>query len=142
MSKKPKNEANLPSVSKQTAGGVTGAVIGGIVAGPVGAVAGGIAGALVGNSSAKGEEPIKHAIETIRSAGRRGAKAIKAARDRSKASGSAKEPVKRPAATIAALKPAVATQKKATPATKKPRKPAKSKVASKPTAKGARKRAK
>ena len=34
MSKKPMKEENLPSVSKQTAGGVTGAVIGGMVAGP------------------------------------------------------------------------------------------------------------
>lgn len=39
MSKKRLAAKNLPSESKQTAGGVTGAVIGGIVAGPVGAVA-------------------------------------------------------------------------------------------------------
>ena len=106
MSKKPESEKNLPSVSKQTAGGITGAVIGGMVAGPVGAVAGGIAGALVGDSSAKGNEPIQKTIETIRSTGMRGAKAIKAARDRNKLSRSAKEPTKGSAAKTAASTPA------------------------------------
>jgi hypothetical protein len=42
--KKQANEENLPAVSKQTAGGITGAVIGGMLGGPVGAVAGGVAG--------------------------------------------------------------------------------------------------
>jgi hypothetical protein len=117
MSKKPKKEANLPSVSKQTAGGVTGAVIGGVVAGPVGAVAGGVVGALVGNSSAKGEKPIKRAAEAIRSAGMRGAKAIKAASDRHKSH----------AVNRVASKPAVATKK---PKTKAAAKITQSKVAS------------
>jgi hypothetical protein len=67
MSKKRASEKNLPLVSKETAGGVTGAVIGGLVGGPVGAVAGGVAGAMVGHSSARGEKPIKKAVETIRS---------------------------------------------------------------------------
>jgi hypothetical protein len=122
MAKKQKTDANLPAVSKQTAGGVTGAVIGGIVAGPVGAVAGGVAGALVGNSSAKGEEPIKHAIEKIRSAGARGASAIKAARERRKSSQVAKPASKGAKSKKTASKPvssklkktgAVATTKKA-----------------------------
>ena len=42
MAKKSSTNANLPSVSKQTAGGVTGAVIGGMVGGPIGAVVGGV----------------------------------------------------------------------------------------------------
>jgi hypothetical protein len=67
MPKKQTNGKNLPAVSKQTAGGITGAVIGGMLGGPVGAVAGGVAGALVGNSSAKGEKPIKTAVASIRS---------------------------------------------------------------------------
>ena len=140
MSKKSVREKNLPSESKQTAGGITGAVIGGMVAGPVGAVAGGIAGASVGDSSAKGNEPIHNTIETIRSTGRRGAKAIKAARNRNKLSRSAKEP-KGSAATPATSKPALAKQKrKAKPTTKKIPAAAKSTVTSK--AKGAPKRAK
>jgi uncharacterized membrane protein YebE (DUF533 family) len=143
MSKKPVREKNLPSVSKQTAGGITGAVLGGMVAGPIGAVAGGIAGALVGDSSAKGNEPIHNTIGTIRSTGRRGAKAIKAARNRNKLSRSAKEPTKGSATTPATSKPAFAKQKrKAKPTTKKVPAVAKSKVASKPKAKGAPKRAK
>jgi predicted lipid-binding transport protein (Tim44 family) len=143
MSKKPESEKNLPSVSKQTAGGITGAVIGGMVAGPMGALAGGIAGALVGDSSAKGNEPIQKTIETIRSTGMRGARAIKAARNRNKLSRSAKEPTKGSAATTAASKPALAKQKrKAKPAVRKVSNAAKSKVASKPKAKSTPKRAK
>ena len=65
--KKQANEENLPAVSKQTAGGITGAVIGGLLGGPVGAVAGGVAGALVGNSSAKGNKPIKKTVDSIQS---------------------------------------------------------------------------
>jgi hypothetical protein len=143
MAKKPDREKNLPSVSEQTAGGVAGAVIGGIVAGPVGAVAGGVAGALVGDSSAKGKQPIKKAMERIRSVGVRGAKAIKGARDRNKASRAAKSPTKRPSTEIAASKSAQPKQKrKAKPATKKVPNLAKSKVASKPKSKGTPKRAK
>ena len=100
MVKKRITEHNLPTVSKQTAGGVTGAVIGGIVAGPVGAVAGGVAEALVGNSSAKGNEPIKKAVAQIRSVGMRSAKAIKAARSRHKSS-PPKAPVTKKVATKA-----------------------------------------
>lgn len=59
---------NLPTVSKQTAGGIGGAVVGGILAGPVGAVAGGVAGALLGNSSAAGNKPVKKAAASVRSA--------------------------------------------------------------------------
>ena len=66
-SKKHDTTENLPTVSKQTAGGITGAVLGGILGGPVGAVAGGVAGAMVGNSSAKGNKPIKKAVESVRS---------------------------------------------------------------------------
>lgn len=143
MSKKPEREKNLPSVSKQTAGGITGAVIGGMVAGPMGAVAGGIAGALVGNSSAKGNEPIKKTFETIRSTGMRGAKAIKTARNRNKSSRSAKQPTKGSAVTAVASKPALAKKKrKAKPATRKVTNVAKSKVGSKPKGKGTPKRAK
>lgn len=144
MSKKSMNETNLPSVSKQTAGGVTGAVIGGIVGGPVGAVAGGVAGAVLGNSSAKGNEPIKKAIETIRSVSVRGAKAIQAARDRSRSSRTAQHQTTGPAAKVAASKPTLAKQKrKAKPTTKKIQNAAKSKVATKPPkAKGVPKRAK
>jgi hypothetical protein len=50
-----------------------------------------MAGAIVGNSSAKGDEPVKKALETVRAAGRRGAKAIKAARSRNKSSRTAKQ---------------------------------------------------
>jgi len=143
MSKKSKNEANLPPVSKQTAGGITGAAIGGIVGGPVGAVAGGIAGALIGNSSAKGNEPMKKAVEEIRSVGSRGAKAIKAARDRNKSSHSTKQPAKGPAAKTAASKPALARQQRtAKPATKKVPDATESTAAAKPKAKRIRKRAK
>ena len=133
MSKKPMKKENLPSVSKQTAEGITGAVIGGMVAGPVGAIAGGVAGALIGNSSAKGEKPMKHAMETIRAAGKRGAKAIETAGDRKK-SRTAKVP-----AAEAASQPSL-TKQKAKPATKKLQKTAK--VASKPESKGNQKRAK
>jgi hypothetical protein len=98
---------------------------------------------LVGDSSAKGNEPIHNTIETIRSTGRRGAKAIKAARNRNKLSRSAKELTKGFAATSATSKPALAKQKRKTkPTTKKIPTVAKSKVASKPKAKGAVKRAK
>lgn len=55
------------SVTKQTAGGITGAVVGGIVAGPVGAIAGGVAGAMVGDASAQGKKPIKRAAQVVRS---------------------------------------------------------------------------
>src|SRR6185437_7227656 len=96
MAKKPKNEPTPAFVSEQTAGGITGAVIGGMVAGPMGAVVGGVAGAMVGNSSAKGDEPVKKAIQTVRAAGRRGAKAVKAARLRNKSSGKAKQPAAKP----------------------------------------------
>lgn len=142
MSKKLKREKNFPSVSKQTAGGITGAVIGGMVAGPVGAVAGGVAGALVGNSSAKGNKPIKKTLEAIRSTGMRGAKAIKATADRNKSSRWAKQPTKGSAVATAASKPLAKQKQKAKPATKKVPKLAKSKVASKPKAKGPSKRAK
>ena len=57
---------DLPTVSKQTAGGITGAVAGAVVGGPVGALIGGVAGALVGRSSAKGKKPIKKAIDVVR----------------------------------------------------------------------------
>ena len=141
MSKQLKREENLPSVSKQTAGGITGAVIGGMVAGPVGAVAGGVAGVLVGNSSAKGNKPIKKSLEAIRSTGMRGAKAIKATADRNKPSRSAKKPTKGSAVATAASKPLAKQKRNAKPAKKVP-KLAKSKVASKPKAKGPSKRAK
>jgi len=59
---------NLPTVSKQTAGGIVGATLGGIVAGPVGAVVGGVAGAMVGNASAEGHHPIETAVESVRAA--------------------------------------------------------------------------
>ncbi len=130
MSKKRDTNQNLPSVSKQTAGGITGAVIGGMVAGPVGAVAGGIAGALVGDSSAKGNEPIHNALKTIRSTGKRGAKAIKAARDRGKSASAKKQPTPK-AASKTAL---VGQKRKAEPATRKP-----VKVASKPKTRRAQK---
>lgn len=58
--------SNLPQVSKQTAGGVTGAVMGGVVAGPVGAIAGGVVGAIIGDASAEGKQPIKKAVDAIR----------------------------------------------------------------------------
>ena len=48
-------DANVPPVSRQTAGGVTGAVIGGAIAGPVGAVLGGLAGVAMGDRSAQGK---------------------------------------------------------------------------------------
>jgi predicted lipid-binding transport protein (Tim44 family) len=70
MAKQNSTNPNLPSVSKQTAGGVTGAVLGGIVGGPIGALVGGVAGAAVGNASAKGKEPIKKTVEKIRSMGK------------------------------------------------------------------------
>src|SRR5262249_42230169 len=54
------------TISRQTAGGVTGAVIGGIVAGPLGALAGGVTGAVVGDASAHGRKPIKRAVEMLR----------------------------------------------------------------------------
>src|SRR5262245_24035037 len=66
MAAKNRNNENLP-VSKQAAGGITGAVIGGIHGGPVGAVAAGVAGAMIGNSSAKGNKPIKGAVKSVRS---------------------------------------------------------------------------
>ncbi len=77
-SKKRNNEENLPTVSKQTAGGIAGAAVGGMLGGPVGAVVGGVAGALVGNSSAKGNKPIKKTVESIRSTlrGRKRAMAV------------------------------------------------------------------
>jgi hypothetical protein len=127
MAKKRATDQNLPTVSKQTAGGVTGAVIGGIVAGPVGAVAGGVAGALVGNSSAKGNEPIKKAVAQIRSVGMRGAKAIEAARARHKTPAAKLSPAKKSAGKSSGLK-----------STKKPsgqkatKRAAKTKVAAKP----------
>lgn len=143
MSKKPEHKKNLPPMSKQTAGGITGAVIGGIVGGPVGAVAGGVAGALVGDSSAKGNEPIQKTLATIRSTGARGARAIKTAKNRIKLSGSAKAPTKGSAATAAASKPAAGKQKRiAKPATMKVSNVAKSKATAKPKGKGASKRAK
>ena len=67
MAKKQAKKSTLPAVSKQTAGGIGGAVVGGMVAGPVGAIAGGVAGALVGKASAEGKQPIKRAVDTIRS---------------------------------------------------------------------------
>jgi hypothetical protein len=89
--KKHENEENLPTVSKQTAGGITGAVIGGMLGGPVGAVAGGVAGALVGNASAKGNKPIKKAVESVRST-LRGGKGKKAVEDRRAPSIAPKQP--------------------------------------------------
>jgi hypothetical protein len=130
MAKKQKPEANLPTVSKQTAGGITGAVLGGIVGGPVGAIAGGVAGALVGNSSAKGNEPIKKAVKTVGSAS---AKAIKTARDRSKSSQLAKPTIEE--AKKVASKPDP-SKSKAAPAIKK------KKAATKPKAIGRGKPAK
>jgi hypothetical protein len=135
MSKKRLAARNLPSVSKQTAGGVTGAIIGGIVAGPVGAVAGGVAGALVGNSSAEGNEPIKKAVAKIRLAGMRGAKAIKAARAQH-GSRSAKAPNTKKAGS----KPTVAKSKESSLKTLPSRKP--TKEPAKKKAKSSRKRAK
>ena len=61
-----KPEKNV-SISRQTAGGVTGAILGAAVAGPLGAIAGGLTGAMVGDASAKGKQPVKRAIEGIRS---------------------------------------------------------------------------
>jgi len=58
--------SNLPEVSKQTAGGVTGAVLGGVVAGPVGAIAGGVVGAMIGDASAAGKQPVKKAVAAVR----------------------------------------------------------------------------
>lgn len=58
--------SDLPSVSKQTAGGIVGATLGGMVGGPVGAFVGGVAGAMVGNASAEGQHPIETAVESIR----------------------------------------------------------------------------
>ena len=87
--KKHENEENLPTVSKQTAGGITGAVIGGMLGGPVGAVA----GALVGNSSAKGNKPIKKAVESVRST-LRGGKGKKAVEDRRAPSIAPRQPKK------------------------------------------------
>ncbi len=122
MAKKPTGKSNPTIVSEQTAGGITGAVIGGMVAGPVGAVVGGVAGAMVGNSAAKGEEPVKKALETVRSAGKRGVKAIKAVRGRSKPSSPAKKKTAKPAAG------------KKSPAKESPAKPAGAKKKSKPKA--------
>ena len=62
-----KTDPNLPTVSKQTAGGIVGAAIGGMIAGPVGAVAGGVAGAMVGNASAQGQHPIETAVNNVAS---------------------------------------------------------------------------
>lgn len=61
-------DENLPTVSKQTAGGVVGATLGGMVAGPIGAIVGGVAGAMVGNASAEGQHPIETAVENVRAA--------------------------------------------------------------------------
>ena len=66
LSAKPAS-ANLPAVSKQTAGGIVGAAIGGMVGGPIGSVVGGVAGAMIGNSAAAGQHPIESAIENVRS---------------------------------------------------------------------------
>jgi hypothetical protein len=59
------NNANTPGL-KQTAGAVSGAVLGGVVGGPIGALAGGALGAMVGDSSAKGQKPVKRAVDAIR----------------------------------------------------------------------------
>ncbi|WP_010584892.1 hypothetical protein [Schlesneria paludicola] len=64
----PKLEPNLPTVSKQTAGGIVGATIGGMIAGPIGAVAGGVAGAMIGTASAEGHHPIEAAANQVAAA--------------------------------------------------------------------------
>jgi len=71
-------------VSAQTACGIAGAALGGVVAGPIGAIAGGLAGALVGDSSARGDKPIKKAVEAVQSVGRRGAKALASVKKQAK----------------------------------------------------------
>jgi len=85
MAAKNRKNENLPTVSKQTAGGITGAVIGGMLGGPVGAVAAGVAGAMIGDSSAKGNKPIKGAVESVRST-LGAAKGMKSAKHRRKTS--------------------------------------------------------
>jgi hypothetical protein len=117
------NEENLPTVSKQTAGGITGAVIGGMLGGPVGAVAGGVAGALVGNSSAKGNKPIKKAVESIRST-LRGRKGTKAAENRKHSPSIPKKPKAKQgsAAKKAAAPLKKASSRKANRTTKRVRK--------------------
>jgi hypothetical protein len=132
MSKKRPNGKNLPAVSKQTAGGITGAVIGGMLGGPVGAVAGGVAGALVGTSSARGEKPIKTAVESIRST-LRTPKGSKMATNRNAASSAAKK-VKAKIGSAAkksvalAKKTAAGGKKASKPKTKRPAKRAKKKT--------------
>jgi hypothetical protein len=85
MAKKPITKEQSVPVSAQTAGGIAGAALGGVVAGPIGAIAGGLAGALVGDSSAKGNKPIKQAVEAVQSVGRRGAKALSSVKKKVKA---------------------------------------------------------
>jgi hypothetical protein len=53
-------DIQVPPISKQTAGAVTGAAIGSI-AGPAGAVVGGVIGALVGKAAAGGR-PVQKAV--------------------------------------------------------------------------------
>jgi hypothetical protein len=84
MAEDPSPSENLPTVSKQTAGGITGAVAGGVIGGPVGAVIGGVAGAVVGQSSAKGKKPIKKMIDAVRA--RLGRAKKKASQGKAKAS--------------------------------------------------------
>lgn len=57
---------DLPSISKQTAGGIGGALVGGVVGGPIGALVGGVAGAMIGNASAAGERPIGRTVDGIK----------------------------------------------------------------------------
>src|SRR5688572_8654779 len=115
-------KANLPSVSKQTAGGITGAILGGVVGGPVGAVAGGVAGALVGDSSAKGNKPIKRAMDTIRSR-LRGRKTAKTAGEAS--GGGVKKSKMRPAKKKRATKSSAPKKKTKTKTAPKKKKTAK-----------------
>ena len=130
MAKKSASETNLPQVSKQTAGGVTGAVIGGVVGGPVGAVAGGVAGALIGDASAKGNRPIKKAVEAIRSklGGGKPTKAVEVPKASSRTTKTSKKGTARKKKVAASARPPKKSKSK--PAKKKAASAAKSKVAS------------
>jgi hypothetical protein len=128
--KKQQPEKNLPTMTKQTAGGIGGAALGGMIAGPVGAVVGGVAGALVGNSSARGNKPIKKAVEAVKSTLHLGksAKAVekKVEKKVSSAVGAKSKPTSKTTAKAAA--------KKST-AKPSPKQPAKAKASSKPAKK-------
>jgi hypothetical protein len=61
-------DIQVPPISKQTAGAVTGAAIGSI-AGPAGAVVGGVIGAVVGKAAAEGG-PVGKAVRRVTAASR------------------------------------------------------------------------